>query len=157
VIGLVAGVLDLVGGGFSLLVIMWVIGLFWVAAGLLELLTWFQSRGPAVQWPWISGLILLVGVVMVTFPNLLVPILTVLGSAWAIVLGVVHLVRWLWLSLHADHLVMPTNRPSLLRRILLVGIPAVLLAVPVLGYGKVLVTSATENARQALTDLVRRN
>ncbi len=149
-ISLVAGVLDLVGGGFSLLVIMWVIGLFWVAAGLLELLTWFQSRGPAVQWPWISGLILLVGVVMVTFPNLLVPILTVLGSAWAIVLGVVHLVRWLWLSLHADHLVMPTNRPSLLRRILLVGIPAVLLAVPVLGYGKVLVTSATENARQAL-------
>src|SRR5437879_1085427 len=102
---------------------MWTIGLFWVAAGLLELLAWFQSRGPAVQWPWISGLILLVGVVMVTFPNPLVPILTVVGSAWAIVLGLVHLVRWLWLSRHADHLVMPTHRSSLLRRILLVGRP----------------------------------
>ena len=47
----------------------------------------------------------------------------VVGSAWAIVLGLVHLVRWLWLSRHADHLVMPTHRSSLLRRILLVGRP----------------------------------
>ncbi len=145
VIGLVAGVFSLVGGAFSLLAIMWIIGLFWVASGLLELLAWFQSRGPAIQWPWISGLILLVGVVMVTFPNPLVPILTLLASAWAIILGIMHLVRWLWLSRHGGQLVLPPRQPSLLRRILLVGIPAVLLAVPVLGYGKVLVTSASEN------------
>lgn len=147
-IGLVSGILALVGGGFSTLAIMWIVGLFWIASGVLELVAWFRRRSPAVQWPWISGFILLVGVVMVTFPNPLVPILTLLGSVWAIVLGIVSLVRWLWLGRHAGQLVVPPRQPSLLRRILLVGIPAVLLAVPVLGYGKILATSASENLRQ---------
>lgn len=144
-IGLVAGVLALIGGEFSILSIMWIIGLFWIVAGLLEVFAWFQRRGPAIQWPWISGLILLVGVVLTTFPKPLVPLLTLLGSAWAILLGLVSLVRWLWLSRHGGHLVLPSRPPSLLRRILLVGIPAVLLAVPVFGYGTVLVTSASAN------------
>jgi pimeloyl-ACP methyl ester carboxylesterase/uncharacterized membrane protein HdeD (DUF308 family) len=152
VIGLVAGVLLLVGGGLSLLVIMWTVGFFWVAAGLLELLAWFQRPGPAVQWPWISGLILFFGVVMITFPNPLVPILTILGIVGAIVLGIVHLLRCLLLSRHAGHLATSSHRPSLLRRILLVLLMTILLAVPVLGYGKVLVTSATENARQGSLD-----
>jgi pimeloyl-ACP methyl ester carboxylesterase/uncharacterized membrane protein HdeD (DUF308 family) len=152
VVGLVAGVLALVGGGLSLLAIMWIIGLFWAAVGLLELLAWFQRRSPAIQWPWISGFILLVGIVMVTLPNPLVPILTLLGSAWAIVLGLVSLVRWLWLSRHRGQLALPSRPSSLLRRILLVGIPTVLLAMPVLGYSKVLVISASENLQQGSLD-----
>src|SRR5579871_313746 len=147
-IGLVAGIVVLLGGGLSLLAIMWAVGLFWIAAGLLELIAWFQRPGPAIQWPWISGVILFVGIVFFTFPTPLTPILTLLGCAWAIALGIIHLLRWLWLIRHAGHLASPAQHPSLLRRILLIGVPAVLLTAPVLGYGRVLATSASENIRQ---------
>ena len=146
VIGLVAGILALLGIGLSLSITLLVFGLFWIAAGLLELFAWFQRPRPAVQWPWISGFILFVGVVFITFPHPLVPILTVLGSVWAIVLGLVHLVRWLWLSRHAGHLSRPARKPSLLIRMLSVVVPALLLAVPVLVYGRVLAGSVAESS-----------
>src|SRR5689334_12363134 len=128
VIGLLAGVFLLLGGGLSLLAIMWTFGGFWVAVGLLELVAWLQGRSPAVEWPWISGIMIFFGIVAVTFPTPLVLVLTLLGSLWAIVLGLIHLVRGLWLGGHAGQLATTPERPSLLRRVLLVGLPAVLLA-----------------------------
>lgn len=150
--GLLAGVIILLGFGLSVRAVMWIFGVFWIAAGLLELLAWFQQRAPTVQWPWISGLTLLIGVILATFPTPLVPVLTLLGSAWALILGAISLLRWLWLARHDNRLVIPPQRPSVLRRILLIGIPAILLAAPALGYGKLLLGSVSENLRQGALD-----
>lgn len=149
VIGALAGALVVLSGGLSLTLVKWVIGIFWIAAGVIELIAWLQRPSPEIEWPWVAGFTLFVGLVTITWPTPLTTDFTVIAGVWAIVLGVLHLIRWLWLTLHRGELVPPSSSHSLLVPILLITVPAVLVAIPVLVYGRYLVESLAEATRQA--------
>lgn len=153
VIGLAAGVLVPMAGGLSLTLVKWAFGIFWIAMGGFELRAWFQRPSPAIEWPWIASFTVFVGFVTITWPTLLITEFGVVAGMWAIALGVAHLVRWLWLSGHrgefAPRAPVASRRPSLLARILLVALPAGLVALPVLAYGAYFASSIVAHAQQA--------
>jgi pimeloyl-ACP methyl ester carboxylesterase/uncharacterized membrane protein HdeD (DUF308 family) len=149
VIGLAAGMLVLLAGGLSLTLVKWAIGVFWIAAGVLELIAWLQRPSPAIEWPWIAGFTAFVGLVTITWPTTLTTDFTVIAGVWAILLGILHLIRWLWLATHRGELATPVSHHSLAVRILLIALPVVLVAVPVLLYGTYLAGSIVEGSRQA--------
>lgn len=149
VIGLTAGALVILAGGLSLTLVKWAIGVFWIAAGVFELIAWFQRPSPEIEWPWVAGFTAFAGLVTITWPTPLTTDFTVIAGVWVIVLGALHLMRWLWLTLHRGELAPSSGGRSLLVRILLVAVPTVLVAIPVLVYGTYLAWSIAEGSRQA--------
>lgn len=92
-IGLTLAAIVLFGGVLPLTGIKVAVGLFWLSAGVLELVAWSRRGRNALQSPWISGGSLLAGIVIVTFPSVLVVEFTFVEALWALTLGVVCLVR----------------------------------------------------------------
>ena len=82
-------------------------------------------------------------VVTITWPSLLTSEFTFVAGVWTTVLGVLHLVRRGWLSMHGGELSPSVRSRSVLFRTLLIVLPAMRIAVPVLVYGTVLVLAGS--------------
>lgn len=152
--GLTAGAIGLLAAAPALETIRWVIGLFWMIAGGLELCAWLTAPRTVLQSPWIATLTLFVGVVIVTFPSPLTTYFTSLAGVWAIILGVANLARWLWVSLRSSRVypATPFRERSWPRRALTTGVPALALLALLLGYGRFSTQSNSEATRQAALD-----
>lgn len=145
-IGFAAGAIVIYGGALPLSAIKVAIGLFWISAGILELVAASRGMRPSLQSPWISAASLFAGVVTITFPSILVVEFTMVATLWALILGIVCLVRGGWLAFQSRR---PLAPPSRVRRGLSIAIPLILLAVPMLGYGSLLGGTRAADARQA--------
>ena len=147
-IGLVVATIVLYGGGMPLVAVKAAVGLFWVALGILELVAWLAAPRPSLQSPWISLASLLAGIVTVTFPSVLVVEFTAVSAVWALVLGVLCLLRGVWLGMRARRPVR-LNWPVWLRHTVGIGVPAVLLIGTTLGYGNLVAGTAAARGEQA--------
>jgi hypothetical protein len=147
-VGSVVATIVLYGGGMPLVAVKAAVGLFWVALGILEFVAWLAAPRPSLQSPWISLASLLAGIVTITFPSVLVVEFTAVLAVWALVLGVLCLLRGVWLALLARRPVR-LNWPLWLRRTVGIGVPAVLLIGTTLGYGNLVAGTAAARGEQA--------
>lgn len=115
---------------------------------MLELVAWARQKRSTLQSPWISAGGLLAGILIITFPSQLVVEFTLVQAAWALVLGVLCLIR-AGLLLFRERRPAPTSPPSALRRVLTIGIPVLLLLLPMLAYGNLLANIRAADGRQA--------
>jgi hypothetical protein len=144
--GLSAAAIMLFGGALPLAAIKWTVGLFWISAGILELIASTRGMRPTLQSPWISTATLFAGVVTITFPSVMVVEFTAVATVWALVLGVICLLRGGWLAYRSGRA--PT-KPSRVLRGLSIAIPAILLIAPILGYASVMANTRAADGRQA--------
>lgn len=138
----------LYGGALPLAAVKATVGLFWIAAGIVELVAWVSRPLPGRQSPWISLASLLAGIVTITFPSVLVVEFTAVAAVWAIVLGIMCLLRGAWLAFVARRPVR-AGGPSRLRRTVAIAVPTVLLVGATLGYGNVVAGTAAAEGQQA--------
>jgi hypothetical protein len=142
--GLVAGAVLLFGGGLPLLAHRWVLGLYWIAVGVLELVSRCQGSSSVLLSPWAAVAALFLGIVATTFPGALVVQFTALGSVSAAAFGTLLLIQGFRLALsRAD-----AEPPATPWRLLRIGFPAVLLALVVWGYAQVVANTAAADGRQ---------
>jgi pimeloyl-ACP methyl ester carboxylesterase/uncharacterized membrane protein HdeD (DUF308 family) len=147
-VGTAVAIIVLLGSGFSLDLIRWVVGIGWIATGALELAAWGEEPRAVVQGPWVAALTIFIGIVAVTLPIVGVPILATLAGIWTLALGLALLGRWLWLSLRGA--VAPARGQARgLTGVLRVAIPALLLAALGLTYTKIIVDNGAEATRQS--------
>jgi hypothetical protein len=146
-IGLSAAAILSFGAALPLIGIKWTTGLFWIAAGILELIASSGRMRPVLQSPWISAGSLFAGLVTITFPSVLVVEFTFVAVLWALVLGICCLVRGGWLA-YRSRRPAPTGS-SRIRRGLSIAIPAILLIAPILGYANVMANMRAADGRQA--------
>lgn len=145
-VGLSAAAVIFFGAALPLVGMKWTIGLFWISGGILELVASASHMRPTVQSPWISAASLLAGVVTITFPSVLVVEFTVVTLLWALILGILCLVRGGWLAYRSRR---PSAGPSRIRRGLSIAIPAILLIGPILLYGGVMANTRAADGQQA--------
>jgi pimeloyl-ACP methyl ester carboxylesterase/uncharacterized membrane protein HdeD (DUF308 family) len=146
--GLVLAAVVLFGGVLPLLAVKVAAGLFWISAGVLELVAWARQGRATLQSPWISGASLLAGLVIITFPSQIVVEFTFVQAVWAIALGILCLLRAVLLFVR-DRWPDLGLGPPVLRRIATIGMPALLLLLPVLAYGNVMANTRAADGRQA--------
>jgi hypothetical protein len=145
-IGVSAAAILIFGGALPLIAIKWTVGLFWISVGILEVVAAAGGMRPSLQSPWVSAASIFAGVATITFPSVLVVEFTALAALWALVLGIVCLVRGGWLAYRSGRT--PAG-PSRIRRGLGIAIPAILLIAPILGYANVMANTRAADGRQA--------
>lgn len=142
--GLTAGAVLLFGGGLAPGAHRWVVGLYWIALGVLELVA--RSRGSKQLFLsiWTVVATLFVGIVTITFPGVLVVQFTAIASIWAGIFGILLLGRGLRLAFPAKD----ASPPRRVWRVVHIVVPTVLLVVVTAGYSQVVANTAAADTRQ---------
>lgn len=135
------------GGVLGLDAVKVAVGLFWIGVGLVELTAWSMRPRPMLQSPWLSAATAVIGIVTITFPSQLVVQFTFIAAVWAFALGLLCLVRAIWLAFQARR--RDVRRESRLTRFVTVGVPALLLLAMLGFYGNLMSDTRAADATQA--------
>lgn len=148
-IGITAAAVIVFAGALPLIGVKWTVGVFWISAGILELISASAGMRPALQSPWVSAASIFAGIVTITFPSVLVVEFTFVAVLWALILGVLCLVRGGWLAYRSGR---SSGESSRARRGLSIATPAILLIAPILGYNNIVANTRAADGRQAELD-----